>query len=289
MIDCRSFAPLDLGHLNGAKKTKMSPPVILSIVLLCIAIVVILAYVVRLGMGSRSPAGAPASTPIEEPEYAAVGMSTVEPMPMPTAVAVGAAVVADPNLDAEPSLYFPDETGAPYIEAQGAAAGLQPASTDSQLGDVGYFGNLVPESHRMEVSDTASLNLGAVMPSSWRAGAEDDDIKPESESHPLDNYFTPFGSLSDHGLEQEHPQWAKLRLSREATKRAIENSPDVTRQIVLRQANKVGLDETFALRPAPKAPLFTAGVHVFQDSQSRQETVAQAMQGVYPRESLGIA
>jgi hypothetical protein len=277
----------------GMRRPKMSPAGIMSVVLLCIAIVVVVGYLIKLGVaikGNMSLNEVPTETQMSVipavPAFSAVPAFYAAPV-----VAVGAAV-ADTGFSHPVNDHPSNEL--PYLEATGAAAsslagidGPQAAETDSQLGNVGFFGDLVPANQRMEApSASASLNLGAVMPSSWRDAAAG---APESESDPFHDYFTPFGSESEADLKKEHPRWAELRLSREATKRAIENIPAVDRLITLRPANKVGIYETAALRPATKAPMFTQGVHVFQDSQARQETVSLAMQGVYPQERLGYA
>lgn len=296
--------PVNLDNLNGTRRSRVPAVGIVSIVLLCIAIVVVVAYLIKLGLARPSASGklevAPEPEPVEPARPAEPAATGVSLVPMPEAVAVGAAVVESEQQAGNELPYV--------IEATGAAAADGPHGMDAManagvFGDLAVhdttgasldagFGNIVPESHRMEGVSADSLNLGAVMPQSWRAGAEDSaagGIQSESESDPLHDYFTPFGSLSEQGLEKEHPRWSELRLSREAVKRVIENIPDVTRQRTVRHANKTGIDVVSALRPPTKAPLATTTAHVFQDSQARLEVLSLGLQGTYPIESRGVA
>lgn len=286
VIDGRPGFSVNLDSV-GKRRPRLSPAGITSIVLLCLAIVIVVGWLIKLGVTNRRGEVIVQQSEVEfdeqevSPAPTAVSAVSLIPEPIlaaPQAVAVGAAVVeTDPGNEL------------PYLhDAVGATAAPQAPANDSNLAKVAFFGDLVPENERMEAPDaSASLSLGSVMPAGWRGGAEGASL--ESESHPLHDYFTPFGSLTDDGLGKENPRWAELRLSREATKRAIENTPDVTRAGYQSRPKTYWVDETAALRPATKAPLFTSGVHVFQDSQQRQEVVALAMQGVYPQESLGFA
>ncbi len=313
--------PVNLDHLAGGQRPRVHPASIVSIVLLCIAIVAVVGLLIKLGLTKRGSSTIVDPTAEESPSQvsavpapvaamsaapAAPAVPAVSLVPEPMAVAVGAAVVSDGGAAAV------DAAELPYIEASGAAAGgphgMDAMANAGVFGDLSVhdttgasidagFGNIVPESHRMEGVSADALNLGAVMPSSWRGGttegvsgqAAPDHIHSESESNPLHDYFTPFGSESETSLQKEHPRWSELRLSREAVKRVIENIPDVTRNIVLRPANKVGLDPTAALRPATLAPLATTSAHVFQDSQARLEVLSLGLQGTYPVESRGVA
>jgi hypothetical protein len=254
MMDGRPVVALNLDQLNGSNRRRMGTAGVLSIVLLCVAIVVVLVYLLQLALGRKS-------TPVVD---VVVGGATTEQemsrIP-PAEIAVGAVTTAAPVM-----------TGAINVGA--------PASTGSEA----FYGNLVPENLRME-PPANGINLGSVMPTGWRGQGA-----PTPSA--IDHYFEPL----ERGLpaadvdDNSESMWANLKISREAAKRAIENSPAVDRLITMRDSlSKIGIDETFGLRPVPKMPLFTTTSHVFNDSSHRQEVIKTAYAGVYPDESRTIS
>jgi hypothetical protein len=261
VVDGRTVVPINLDALGAPRKPRMSATGILSIVLLCIAIVIVLVYLIKLAVDRRhvsketvivDAAGA-ATTEAEEED---VRVTAIPAMPAVQEVAVGAVTTAAP---------VPQGLG---VDAVSADAGLS---------------NLVDPNMRMEPQDgPSSLSLSSVMPSTWRGTAA-------SAPGPLDELFGPLSGAAPGAYDAgQAALFASSAPTRELTVNAILMSNAVDRAGFdnIRPTNVPGMDTVFGIRPPASGISLTGGAAVFNASDAQMQALKTSTGGAYPVYSL---
>jgi hypothetical protein len=276
LLDGRQMVPL---NLDAQRKPKMSTTGILSITLLCVGIVVVLVYVVKLAVRKR-PAdrevvvGA-ASSVVHEPVYEPpqpVYEPVYEPPVERMVGAVGAVTTAAAQLAAQSQ--FPSQA---FVEA--AHDPSQPAGVNMDA----VFGDLVSANMRREGPSDA-MSVAKMMPASW-SGAR----APGARGDFFDDLFAPLDGAPTLNAEQT-AMWGSSLGSAEAFALALTNSRPVDRDTFNRNSGggKVGTNP-FMFRIPSKGPAMSTEPNVFCESPYRMDVISTMSLGKYPVYSNSLA
>jgi hypothetical protein len=265
--------PIDLDLLSGRGKPKMSAAGILAIVLLCIAIVVAAAYLLKMLVGKRRRRVDVEVDvePAEAAEAAAAAVSFIrappeqapapEPIEVPTqhATAVGAVTTAGPS--SKPAAF--DMWSA------------EPAPGT----DVDSFGDLVKPEHRLEAEGGATMSVARMMPASWGGGASGaaTGVVRATEFDSMWGSLMPAGAMALNPAEMATfgsslPSW-------QAQADLVGLSTPVDRNMVLRNnlGIKIGMDQF----PWRTKSAFQMGsqLSMFNESSHRADLLAASSLG----------
>jgi hypothetical protein len=232
--------------------------------LLCIAIVIVLVYMVKLAVKRRRP---DVDNVIVDVEVS--GAATTDTIPQQQLVDMPASMLSTVHEVAVGAV----TTAAPIPQG----IGVESASADAGLS------NLVSPNMRMEPQgDSSSLSLSSVMPSTWRgtsAGAPG----------PLDDLFGPLSGTSSGVYDAEQAAlFASSAPTRELTINAIlmSNAVDRAGYDNIRPTNKVGMETTFGIRPPAAGLSMSGSASVFNASDAQMQAMKTATGGAYPQFSL---
>jgi len=281
-VDGKLVLPINLDALGAPRRPSMSATGILTIVLLCIAIVVVLAYVVNLAVQRKRRSGVHEEIVIEPVTGASV------------AAAFAPEADADADFLQEDEPVLEERFDAPRNEiAVGAvttAAPLPPPRSVQPMGLQGDavgaadpMGNLLSSSVRMEgPGGPSGLSLSSVMPASWRGPST-------GTAGALDAYFGPLSGAAPGAFDASQAAlFASAAPTRELTVNAILQSNAVDRAgfANLRPTNKPGVDTTFGIRPVASGISLSGSAPVFNASDAQMEAIKTATGGNYPVFSL---